>query len=223
MTRADFRRGPESYRRAAPTKAPRKTFLIVTEGKQTEPNYLRALCRKLSLSTAEVVVHHPEATDPKSLTDEAIELSKARRRMAKKSYVVPYDEVWVVYDLEKPHDERRQLHKNQQGKQKAHGVCVASSDPCFEFWLLLHFQYTTRPFADYNQVVKSLKKHLLNYEKASEIQDSVLCRTPDAVKNAEKCRSHHKDCGGDGNPSTDVHLLVRSLNDAASDAFRFVF
>jgi hypothetical protein len=98
----------------------------VTEGKKTEPYYLRALCRRLSLSTAEVIVHHPEATDPKSLTDEAIELSRARRQMAKRSYLVPYDEVWVVYDLEKPHDERRRLHKNQQAKQKAHGVQVAT-------------------------------------------------------------------------------------------------
>jgi hypothetical protein len=223
MTRADFRRGPESYRRAGPTRAPRKTFLIVTEGKKTEPNYLRALCRRLRLSIAEVVVHHPEATDPKNLTEAAIELGKARRREARNSLLVPYDEVWVVYDLEKLHDERRQLHKSQQGKQKAHGVRVVTSDPCFEYWLLLHFQYTTRPFTDYNHVVRSLKKHLPDYQKASDIQDSVLCRTPDAVKNAEKCRKHHKDCGGDGNPSTDMHLLVRSLNEAASGAFRFTF
>jgi hypothetical protein len=223
MTRADYRRGPESYRRAAPTKAPRKTFLVVTEGEKTEPNYLRALCRRLSLSTAEVVVHHPEATDPKSLTDAAIGLSKVRKQEARNSLLVPYDEVWVVYDLERPHDERRQLHKSQQGKQKAHGVRVATSDPCFEYWLLLHFQYTTRPFTDYNHVVRALKKHLPDYEKASNIHDSVLCRTPDAVKNAEMCRKHHKDCDGDGNPSTDIHLLVRSLNDAASDAFRFIF
>jgi hypothetical protein len=113
MTRADFRRGLESYRRIPPTKAPRRTFLIVTEGKKTEPNYLDALRRKLHLSIAEIVVHHPEATDPKSLTEMAIELGKTRRREARNSLLVPYDEVWVVYDLEKPHDERRQLHKSQ--------------------------------------------------------------------------------------------------------------
>jgi hypothetical protein len=223
MTRADFRRGPEFYKRAAPSRTPGKTFLIVTEGKMTEPNYFEALRKRLNLSTVEVFVHHPEATDPKNLTDEAIRLSKAQKRKARDGFVVAYDEVWVVYDLEKPHDERRRLHKGQKDKQRAHGVRVATSDPCFEFWLLLHHRYTTRAFADCDEVMKALKKMLPTYKKAAEIPDSVLALTPVAVEHAERCRKHHKESGGDGNPSTDVDFLVRALNGAASDAFQFNF
>jgi hypothetical protein len=221
MSRSDFERGTGFYRRPRPTQKPRKTFLIVTEGEKTEPNYFHALRSRLHLTTVEVHVHHPEATDPKSLTEAAIRLSEERGREAKKGHGVQYDEVWVVYDLEKPGDERRRLHKSQGSKQQARGVRAATSDPSFEFWLLLHFRYTTRPFADCKAVIKQLKRHLSDYDKAAAITAVVLEQTAVAIKNAEDCRKHHRACDGSGNPSTEVDILVRNLNAVASVAYRF--
>jgi hypothetical protein len=37
MSRPAFDRGSDFYRRREPTRKPRKTFLIVTEGEKTEP------------------------------------------------------------------------------------------------------------------------------------------------------------------------------------------
>ena len=36
------------------------------------------------------------------------------------------------------------------------GIHIAISNPCFEFWYLLHFQYTTKFFKDYPAVKTAL-------------------------------------------------------------------
>ena len=221
MSQREFERGPDAYRRRGPSLKPRRTYLIVTEGKKTEPSYFEALKRRLHLSNVEVHVRHPEATDPKSLTDEAIRLDQRRRREAKQDYGVRYDEVWVVYDLEKPNGDRRRLHKEQQSRQKAQGISVAVSDPSFEFWYLLHFESTTGSLADGKSGIKRLKRHWPEYEKASVISEAILARTADAIVHADRCRRYHKASGGSGNPGTDVDILVQSLNAVAAEAFRF--
>lgn len=222
MSHRDFNRGPDSYRRRRPTLEPRRTFLIVTEGEKTEPSYFRALRDRLRLTNVEVNVYHPEATDPKSLTEAAIQLGRQRESKARKGDGVAYDEVWVVYDLEKTNDERRRLHKGQYDRQKASGIHAATSDPSFEYWLLLHFQYTTSPFPDCKAVIRHLKRHLPGYEKASTISDALLDRTAVAIKHAEQCRQHHRGCGGSGNPSTRVDILVQNLNSVAAAPHRFL-
>jgi hypothetical protein len=48
------------------------------------------------------------------------------------------------------------------------------SVPCFEFWLLLHFTYTTRPFdvpasdSICSKVVEELRNHLSEYQKGQQ-------------------------------------------------------
>ena len=152
-----FARGPSAYRRGKPRfPSSGKAFLIVTEGEKTEPNYLKALRDRFQLNAAEVEVLHPEGTDP--ITKKAIELRKARRKSAKKGFAISYDEVWVVFDLEKPHDERRKLAVQAMRMKEATGIRFAVSDPCFEFWLLLHGEYTTSSFPDCDAVGEALAR-----------------------------------------------------------------
>jgi len=103
-----FARGPASFRRGRPGLPPSgKTFLIVSEGEKTEPNYFRSLQKYLRLAAADVDIEHPEGTDPLTLTRAAIDLRDQRKKLTKKGFAVAYDEVWGVFDLEKPHDQRR--------------------------------------------------------------------------------------------------------------------
>ena len=218
----NFTRGPDAYRRGKPQfPSSGKAFLIVTEGKKTEPNYLKALRVRLQLNATDVEIVHPEGTDPITLTKRAIELRDARKRSAKKGLEVAYDEVWVVFDLERTHDERRKLAKRATTIKEAVGIQFAVSDPCFEFWLLLHEESTTSPFADCQQVILRLAKHWPTYAKGTLPPAAFLEKLPVALTNAERCRKHHEDSGGDGNPSTQVDLLVRSLNAAARPARKF--
>jgi hypothetical protein len=87
---------------------------------------------------------------------------------------------------------------------------------------LLHDKYTTAPLPDREEAEKRLKKHVPDYEKNWTPSAEFLDKIPTAVKNARRCRKHHADApGGDGNPSTDVDLLVCELNDAARPDVRF--
>jgi hypothetical protein len=215
MSQKRLYRGPSG--RKPPKHSPSgKIFLIVTEGEKTEPNYFNRLrdCLKLTVNVVKVV--HPEGTDPITLTEAAIKHRDDRQKEAiKSSTIVAYDEVWVIFDLEKPHDQRRQLAQQAKTLKGVKGIHFAVSDPAFEYWLLLHWEYTTAPFADCEDVCKRLKNHWPNYGK--ELVPGLECieKFPIAIKRAERCRQHHQNCGGTSNPSTAVDKLVRELNDAA--------
>jgi hypothetical protein len=168
-----------------------------------------------------VEILHPEGTDPLTLTRAAIDLREERKQQAKKGWTIAYDEVWIVFDLEKPYDERWKLAVQAMKLKEAAGLQFALSDPCFEFWLLLHEEYTTAPFADCDRVIDRLEVHWKNYAKGQSPTIELLGKIPTAVVNAERCRKHHKTSGGDGNPSTRVDILVRLLNSATRSHFQF--
>lgn len=217
-----FTRGPSAYRRGKPRFQPSgKAFLIVTEGEKTEPNYIKALRDRLQLNAAEVEIVHPKGTDPKTLTMRAVELRDARTKAVKKGLAIAYDEVWVVFDLETPHDERRTLAGLAMAMKEARGIRFAVSDPCFEFWLLLHGEYTTSPFADCDSVVKRLEKHWPAYSKGQPPAQAFLEKLPIAVTNAHRCRAHHQATGNTDNPSTQVDILAKSLNSATRGHLQF--
>jgi hypothetical protein len=193
----------------------------VTEGGKTEPNYLKKVRDRLQLAVADVDIVHPEGTDPLTLTRRAITLRDDRKRDAKRGSKIPYDEVWVVLDLEKPHDERRRLVDHAKKLKGAKGIRFADSDPCFEYWLLLHEEYTTAPFTDCDEVIIKLKRHWSNYSKGQTPSPEFLERIPAAVVHAKRCREHHRTSGGDGNPSTRVDILIRNLNTATRAHLQF--
>jgi hypothetical protein len=195
-----------------------KVILIVTEGEKTEPCYLKGLRNHLKLSAAEIEVV-PAAFDALSIVNRAIELRTARNKKVRQSCAVPYDYVWAVFDTERA-DTNPRLN---DAIQKAHAqkILIALSNPCFEFWLLLHEEYTTAPFLNCAEVIRRIKAHYLpDYEKANIQIDRFIPKIPDAVRNSNQCREHHRSAGSDGNPSTDVDLLVREMNEATRPHYR---
>ena len=200
-------------RRPVSPGATGKVILIVTEGEKTEPDYLIGLRRHLKLNSAEIKVLNADGTDPLTIVSVAIEQRDEQKRKASQGFRVPYDSVWAVFDTERA-DTNPKLNDALQ-KAKAHKVNVAISNPCFEFWLLLHDEYTTAPFVDCDNVISRIRKpHSPNYEKGKIVPDKYIPKIPTAVQNSEKCRDHHRATGRDGNPSTDVDLLVREMNGA---------
>ena len=194
----------------------------MTEGKKSEPNYLKALCKHFELATADVKIFHPEGTDPITLTTKAIKLRNERKRLAKQGNGVAYDEVWVVFDLEKPHDQRRKLAVTAKTIKDVEGIKFAISDPCFEYWLLLHEEDTTAPLTNCDAATRRLKAFWPSYAKDWIIPPEFLKKLPDAIVRAKRCREYHLTAGGDGNPATGVDLLTRSLNEATRKHLQFL-
>ena len=104
------------YARHQAVRSPQKSFLIVVEG-DTEEKYFKEYKNQTRSGLIEIVIDNPPCTDPITLVNKAVKLKKQKEREAKNSeFVVPYDEIWVVYDLEKAHDDRRRQSKEARGK-----------------------------------------------------------------------------------------------------------
>ncbi len=213
-------RTARDYGRPNRVEASAKTILIVTEGENTEVNYFKALRNLLKFSSTDIKVIHPEGTDPITLTQSAINLRNARKKADPEN---PFNEVWGVFDLEKQHDERRTQAKKAREISGAKGIKFIESDPSFEYWRLLHEKngYTTKFFPDCDSIQKELKKYCPDYTKSEAPSTTTLNKIPTAVKRAKQCRKHHEDSGGNGNPSTNVNLLVRSMNGATRKNLQF--
>ena len=197
-----------------------KSILAVVEGKQTELIYLEALREELQLSAARVVILHRSVTDPLNIVREAIRLQDEQVERTKKAITVPYDEVWVVFDSERQDHPRRKQIPAAIDLARQKGISIALSTPSFEYWLLLHYAFTTAAFSDCDDVIAALKKYITKYTKNDLPMADLLKRVGDAVCNAGRCHTHWRDCGGDGNPRTYVDLLVASMNGSTGPSFR---
>jgi archaellin len=221
MAKNKFNRNGASYKRKHPASVSTgKTFLIVTEGKKTEPNYFNVL---KSIFKLNIKIEPSPGTDPVSLVNKALELREKRKKESKKNVnIVAYDEVWVVFDLETPCSERHEQARQVKGESRSIGICWGISDPCFEYWFLLHEEYTTRLFGDCSEVISLLKNHWPDYEKGKTPSKEFVGKQNQAVNRAVKCREYHGASGSSGNPSTTIDKLICSLNAATRPYFRLV-
>ncbi|MGD9579621.1 MAG: RloB family protein [Syntrophorhabdus sp.] len=191
-------------------RAPYDRVLIVCEGEKTEPHYFSWLRMQLVLNRANVVIADKKGgLDPKSLVESAIEEYKKDP---------DFDHVFCVFDKDKHSTYQGALDKIRsvqlRGRPKIHAI---NSVPCFEFWLLLHFIYTTRQYdapleaSNCDLVMAELQEHIPGYEKGSrEYLTYVADKTDDAIRNAKQLEEFHQTSGTD-NPSTKAYILVEYL------------
>lgn len=182
-------------------------ILIVCEGEMTEPKYFTGLKNEWRLHTANIIEVIGEGAVPITVVDRAIELRTKRQKDRNKAN---YDEVWCVFD----HDRHQRLGEALT-KAHAKGLNVALSVPSFEFWYLLHFTYTTRPFEDSDAVIRELKAHIKYYTKSKAPLDVLLPKLKTALKHAERVRKHNKTANTNW-PSTDVDIVVEKLQSLRS-------
>jgi RloB-like protein len=180
-------------------------ILIVCEGEETEPNYLRGLCeaRRINLAGVDIKPGGGD-TDARSLVKKALNLFKTK----------DYDRVFVVFDDDgQPFEEA--THLASKGLKTTAGqsinVELIATRPAFEFWLLLHFEYSTRPFTTAVDVVNTLRAHLTDYDKADKlIFSQCSAGLHQAITSAERLR---RDAAVNGpvSPSTDMDRLIVQL------------
>jgi len=196
------RRGPPGQRRSL------DSILIVCGGTATEPQYFKSLIREKKLSTVEVVAL---PRDPLSIVNRAIELRDQRRTMvaAHKTLRPEFDDIWCVFDVENP-AANPTLFDATALAQSA-GIQVGTSMPSFEYWFLLHFLYTDRPFMGANELIQELRRHIPHYHKNCDLFPEIAAGTPTAISRADRILENHVDDAAFPNPSTHVHVLVRKL------------
>jgi hypothetical protein len=199
----------ESHRRKKARRAPYARILIACEGKKTEPNYFRALCKALRLNPINVVIADKKhGLDPMSLVEYALD------EYTKES---DFNHVFCVFDRDKHLTYNAALDKIRAFHMRRGSILhPITSIPCFEIWLLLHFTYTTRSFcaacddSNCELVISELKNYMPDYEKGTKnifIGDE---RLDIAINNAKQLEEFHLTSGTD-NPSTKIYLVVEHL------------
>ena len=163
------RQAARSLQRRAAVRQPYERLLIVCEGEKTEPQYLREIQQAFRLATAHVqVLHSQVGTEPQQVLDYALSIFKTGGRAHRQR---AFDRVVVVFDRDEHATYHQALAKatGQRGKLKndtgaAVPLDVVASVPCFELWLLLHFEDVHAPLHRHDALAR-LKAYLPGYEK----------------------------------------------------------
>lgn len=196
------RRQAKPLRRSTGKRPERRTLVVFTEGKNSEPDYINGL-KKLS-HVAENVALSIEVDAlhgvPLTLVEQAIVRSKDDE----------IDECWCVFDVEWP-----KHHPNLQkavGRARQHKIGLAVSNPCFELWLILHH----RKFSKFENTdkVESLSR-ALDKRSGKTIDASLympLRRV--ASEHAAMLEKQHARNGTElphDNPSSGMHHLLKAI------------
>mgnify|MGYP005841271933 CR=1 FL=1 len=191
---------------------------------------------RFAAPTVELVPHGEGKGDPSVLVDAALALKKKRQNIPKEQLGInrleDFDEIWIVFDTDVI--SKKKLHEGIE-YAKRNGVQIASTEPCFEFWLLLHGKYTTALMPKCRNVIPHLKttfgwKTYSRDGKKTENVNAILEPLVNkkavalAARHAEQARKHHLNAGTSlpANPSTDMDLLIQAINKAVSPANKFL-
>lgn len=182
-------------------------ILILCEGK-TEKNYFQAIKEDPEFKQALSAVN-PQVVVAGSPTQMEVVTEAIKRKKRAKSENNAYKTVWVVFDHDN-HSKRRDAHELAVKK----GFKIAFSSICFEQWYLLHFLKSGKAYTTPNELIRALKKHYPNYEKAKQNDFlNLKSHLQTAFKNIEwltKQQDKEKHIT-DLNPWTDVDKLVNEL------------
>jgi lipopolysaccharide export LptBFGC system permease protein LptF len=135
-------------------------------------------------------------------------------REAKKLKATNKDQVWVVFDKD-----GYTLHAQAFDQAAANGIKIAFSSICFEYWLLLHFGYTTRPFANCSELIAYIRtEYGYDYDKSSPLTYAKTKHLlAQAKTNAQRCRKYQLQSNPadfpiyEMNPYTNVDELVTAI------------
>jgi RloB-like protein len=183
--------------------------LIVTEGAKTEPIYFEDIRKQKRIATAHVeVLHSAYGTQPGQIIDYA-EAHFAKTKA--------FERVYAVFDRDSHQTYANALaraqqldnaFKNDEGNRVR--FFAVPTVPCFELWLLLHFQ-DVLAFADRHEVIRKLKGHYPQYDKGmAGAYAATEAKLDAATRRARHLRTMFTAAGG-ADPYTDVDELVEFL------------
>ncbi|WP_087107252.1 RloB family protein [Halomonas citrativorans] len=203
-------RSAKQLNRKKAKRDPYSKILIVCEGKKTEPNYFEEIQKCYELNTANV-----ELIGTGSSPRNILEYARQRYREEKDSGD-GFDKVFCVFDRDSHTTYDETVGNINQAVPKSTFVAITSV-PSFEYWLLMHFIYSTKPYENLsgntaaNQVLDEVKAYYSEYTKGGkDVFAHLFEALPSAKANAK--RSLEEAIRNDNfNPSTKVHELVDFL------------
>lgn len=197
-------------------RQPGRRFLVVCEGKKTEPNYLKEMRGAMRIHAANLVVLHEGVTEPRQIVDAAWEIFQHGKDSFRPKAA---DVVVAVFDR----DEHRTYHdalnhaasldakspKNDD-RQLVRFLAVPSNS-CFELWALLHFK-DQQTLIHRHDAFDQVRGFLPDYDKGMKgLFAQTRERLPTALKRAYRLAEQFDPRADE--PWTGMHLLVHLLLD----------
>lgn len=190
---------------------PLKRVLILCEG-QSEQIYIKGYksedVNKRRLAKVDVEIYQPKDYSPHGLLTEA----KKKAKEAKKDKM-PYESVWIVFDKD-----GHAYVPNTFEEARIANVNIAFSSVCFEIWILLHFEKTSRQFQNCDDIIHFIKhRNYLSYEKTNFYHQLSIEQKQNVNINAEWLHNQNEEDIQRGipihhlNPYTDFDRLMKYL------------
>lgn len=188
------------------SKREKEIILIVYEGECSEYDYFQGIKEDYRMSNLHLKGPYP---DPKTLVYEACKIIEKMPEVNK---------VYCVFDC----DGRDTFGIALEGIKKYNQenniqIIPITSNPCFEIWLLLHFEYSTKQYPvirgkKNSQVLKKQVKELSSKcrDHCRDEYQIFKKRVSTAIVHAQKL-SNYQESDRMRNPYTEVHLLVSDL------------
>lgn len=179
------------------------TIVIVCEGKNTEPGYFNLFKTRYVNVNVEIPdkkscgKNKSKKTDPLSLVQKAEEYKRNKYEIREEDG----DRVWCVFDVDINYNSDNAIKSRIDEINKAKilanskNIKLGISNPCFELWYLIHFEYTTANLKDYDSVIERLNKYIINYDKSKcpiKYDENYKKLMETAILNAKKLKTHHQ-------------------------------
>ena len=187
------RRPARSLNRRTGTRRENRKLLVVTEGK-TEKEYLEGLMQSLRPDGMQVTAI--DVVDGRGEPSKVLKTAKARCH----SHANDYDEVWLLLDVDQHAKLTPVLRETRQENFSA-----AVSNPCFEVWLLWHFEDWTREGSS-SEVQQAARRHGLGKSIPPAFPYS---KHPEARRRASHAPVGANEIGR--NPSTALPSLLEAI------------
>lgn len=193
----------KDLKRRVGVRPERRTIVVYCEGEASEPDYLNGLKRLAHIRENAAIMIEID-------TRSGVPLTLVERAVERKWSDPEVDEVWCVFDVEAP-----KPHPNLTKAMllaATHDVRIAVSNPCFELWLILHFEDQT---AFLSTAAAESKSRRLDGRKGKRIEPAAyLERRGIAVRRARSLAKRHEANGTgfpDDNPSSSMCDLLASI------------
>jgi hypothetical protein len=191
----------KSFDRKASRFKPQPKVLVLCEDSKSGKRYLEEAAFHFR-ARAQVEIVHCGVTHPSGIVEHAVMRQKH------------FDKVFCVVDRDTHLCFERALNTARSHPK----IYVIASYPCFEFWLLLHFGFSRKPFRAVGKnspgdlVSKCLrtKPDMAGYEKGRDISyfTQLLGEPFQRARTLAPKVLEDVAVSGEPNPSTEIHLLM---------------
>lgn len=189
-------------RRKRGQRPTRNKMLIICEGEKTEPIYFGNF--RTAQNNLDVI------PIPSSRKDVANIVKFAKKKMQDLD-IKGGDSIWCVFDCDQNTDDKISTAYKNAGKS----INMCLSNPSFELWFLLHFNYIDSSLQN-DGLIGLLKRKIPDYSKNSDCYQILCPLTDAAIKNSKKLEQLHLDNGTElnstqSNPSTQVYKIIEVI------------